>query len=119
MNIYNFFCRDDLTLMQENIKRRAKFDITQKHKGKENRWEIRIGGGAIKKDLADDIWHGNDYLVHFNFEYQGKAGFGGKGWAVDTFTMFVDWDSFKSYIDKAMVCYGCYESEEYGQMSLF
>jgi hypothetical protein len=119
MNIYNFFSRDDLTLMQNNINSRAKFELAQKHKGKENRWEIRIGGGVVRKDLADDIWHGNDYLVHFNFEHQGKAGFGGKGWAVDTFPMFQSWYSFKSYIDKAMECYGCYDTEEYGQMSLF
>ena len=119
MNIHSFFSLEDFHLIQSRINSRAKFELAQRHKGKENRWEIRIDGRTINESLANDIWHGNNYLVGFSFEHQGKAGYGGKGWAVDTFPMFTDWDSFKAYIDKAMECYACYEAEEYGQMSLF
>lgn len=119
MNIYSFFSRDDLLTIKGKIADRAKFEMKHEHKGKENKFSILIGGDSIARDLADDIWHGNDYLVHFSFDYHGKAGIGGKGWAVDTFPMFVDWDAFKTYIDKQMQCYGGYETEEYGQMSMW
>ena len=119
MNIRSFFSLEDFQQIQQKATAHEPFSLFPKHKAKQNKYGIGITGRYIDEDTARDIWHGHNYLVSFTFDYSGKVGIGGKGWAVDTFPMLQSWYSFKDYIDKQMKCYPEYEVEEYGQMSLF
>ena len=119
MTIRNFFTPDDVCMMKNNTAAKEEFEIKKTCKGKKNAYTVTFLGRHIAKDLADNIWRGNDYLFHCQFDYHGQMGIGGKGWATEVFPMLRSWDDFKDWLDKQLKTWPEYETEEYGQMCLF
>lgn len=119
MDIRSFFSRDDLKVIQTAIKSEEKFEISKKVKTPHNSYTITINSNRISDELAHDIWHDHNYLIHFGEEHSGTLGWGGFGYATADLSVFRDWDAFKEWIDYSMRRYGEYDTEELGQLSLF
>lgn len=117
MNIDSFVKQDQFAMIQDRVNRKQVFAYEQSAKGSSNKITLSLIGRYIAKDLADSIWHGNDYLVSINVNYHGEAGIGGSGYAIDHFEKFASWDSFKTWIDAMLERFDDYEAD--GQMCLF
>ena len=122
MQLKDFIVKDDWKNIKANIDNRENFVFERKVKGKANRVELQIKGMHINQQLANDIWHGHDYLVDIQLNYHGASGIGGHGYCVDSFENYDNWEIFSSYINGMLICFSDYkrkEKEEMEQMSLF
>ena len=121
MNIRNFVSPEKVEWMAKKIGQREPFDYRADHKEGKEQVVVNLYARFLEdKKVIQDIWHGNDYLVHFSMNRHGKLyAYTGFGFAVDKFWMFDNWDVFKNWFDKRMCSYSDYEREEYGQISLF
>ena len=119
MDISSFFSRDDLRVMQTAVKTEEKFEIRKQFRTSRNSYTITIHSAVINDDLAHDIWHDHNYLIHFSEEHSGTMGWGGFGFATADLSIFRDWDSFKEWVDHSMRRYSEYDTEELEQLSLF
>ena len=119
MNIRDFVTPSDFESIRENVFGRHVFSYRRKCKVKNKTVEVVLNGRFIEKDLADSHWDGNDYLVGFGESRSGGGEYGGRSFAIAEFPMFERWETFKSWFDGLMKRNVEYESEEYGQVSLF
>ena len=120
MDINSFVPKDCFEAIKRDIDGRRKFNYERKYKEKSDEITVRFQGVFIGKELADLVWGGLDYLVHFDVNYHGKnLGIGGTGFAIAKFEMFDTWSSFKKWFDGRLKRFPEYEVEEYGQMCLF
>jgi len=119
MNIGSFFDRGELNILQKLIKQQEIFSMEKTVQEKENKYTLHLSSSFVADDLAHDIWHDNNYLIHFNVDYHGKLGTGGSGFATCDLSVFRDWDAFKEWIDHQMRRFYEYEVDYSEQMSLF
>lgn len=120
MNCRDFVTETDLKLMRMHINARSPFEHKREKKEGGTKFTLSLHSSVVDDHLAESIWHGNHYIVHFSSDYSGgKLGWGGVGFATTEYKIFDTWDSFKGWIDKQMSRYGNYETEEYGQLCLF
>lgn len=119
MDVFDFISKDSFASIQQHIKRREVFSYTKSAKSAGNTVTIRFESRFIAKDLAKEIWSGNDYLVHWNVDYRGKIGQGGSGRAYADLEQFCEWETFKDWFDRQLERFEGYESEKFGQLCLF
>ena len=120
MDIRCFVCRADHTAIAKNIRERRIFNFERAVKAENKTVSLRIHSAFIAKDLADDIWNGNDYLVHFDVNRTGSGEYTGCGHATDNYESLSTWEGFKQELDRMLKHYTPgYEIEEYGQICLF
>lgn len=120
VNISSFICEDDYEQIAKSISGRNIFEYRKGYKGNIGKVDVRIYSSVVDDSTAKRIWRGNNYLVHFDENHNGKKiGCGGRGRAVDEFHMFKGWNEFKDWFNAQMKSYDWYEVEEYGQISLF
>ena len=83
-------------------------------------FKLTLKSVVVDDELAASVWRGNNYLVHFDLEYNGRdCGIGGVGFATDDYCAFKNRETFKRWFDNHMKTYTGYEVDEYGQLSLF
>ena len=119
MDIESFFTRSTFAFIKRCVESQETFEVRQTVKTSQNQYTITVHSSVVADDLAHDIWHDHNYLIHFGVDYHGKLGIGGHGFATDDYSNFRDWDSFKEWIDKSMKHYAEYDTDPLGQMSLF
>ena len=96
------------------------FRIDREVKAGNKTISLHIFSSIIKQDLADDIWHGHNYLVHFHVDRTGGGEYYGGGHATDDMERLSKWETFKDKLDPILKHYTPgYEIEEYGQICLF
>ena len=119
MNIKSFVTIEDFEKIRSAVQRKAEFEHKREMNSEGTSWTMALHSSVVNEKTAKEIWNGNCYLIHFDLEYRGKLGIGGRGFAVDNYKLFDSWDVFKKWIDKQCGGIGGYEVVEYGQLSLF
>ena len=119
MNCRDFVTEADFNLMRMHIKAQSPFEHKREKKEGGTKFTLSLHSGTVDDRIAESIWNGCHYLVHFGSDYAGKLGWGGSGFATTKYEIFDSWATFKDWIDKNMSRYPGYETEEFGQMCLF
>lgn len=121
MTISDFVSKCCFDQIKGCIDKKEVFEHRKEHKKNGGSITITLKGCNIEQELADKIWNGHNYLVHFDVQYNGRefGGLGGCGFAMDDFSIFESWDKFKDWFNNRMKRYNGYEVEKEEQMSLF
>lgn len=122
MNIYDFISESNLSQIEKKIKSKQPFAYKKTVKGVKDKITISFYSANVSKELADDIWNGEQYLVHIQIDHNGKTnGIGGYGYATNKYKEFINgWAHFKQWFDGLLICYSDYKTKrESNQMSLF
>lgn len=118
-NIRSWVKPADFESMKEHVDKEEVFDFRAELKAGGMVFSVRIDGRFVDKSLAEEVWHGHDYLIGFQEDHWGKGNYGGYGFCTEKKGAFESWETFKEWFDKNMKHLGGYETEEYGQVSLF
>ena len=123
MNIYDFVKPADFEKMRKSVISRELFAYEKESKTNDLKIKVSLEGRLVDILTAEAVWNGNDYLISFNEDHNGKkCGIGGHGYATDEYTHFCDWEHFKWWFDDNMRCFKEYQVEEpvkLVQLSLF
>ena len=121
MNIDNFISRNCYRAIKNDIDMRQPFNYVKEYKSSDGSLMLHLDAHYIEQNIAEDIWNGNNYLVGISVDYNGKeyGGIGGACYTTDDYNLFDTWEKFKDWIDKQLRHFKGYETEEFGQMSLF
>lgn len=118
-NIRNWVKPVDFEKMKDRADKEEAFNFKSEVKSGGRVFSVRIDGRFVDKSLAEEVWHGKDYLIGFQEDHWGKGDYSGRGFCTEKKEMFENWESFKEWFDQNMKHLGGYEVEEYGQVSLF
>lgn len=120
MNCRDFVTEADYRLMSRHVRNQSPFDHKKAKKENGTTFSLSLYSGEVDDELAQSIWRGNHYLIHFGVNYAGgKMGWGGKSFAMCDYEVFDTWESFKEWFNKQMSYFANYETEEYGQLCMF
>ena len=119
MNIYDFVSKTRFDELKKYIEKHDDFEHHGSFKKGKHQIDVTIYGSHVDEDKAVNIWHGNDYLVHFSSNLSGGGEYMGFSGATDDLSFSRSWDDFKAWVDKKMTYYKDYETEVYGQLCIF
>ena len=119
MKISDLCNKSQLMQIRAHIASRESFKHRKDFRKSDIRVELCICGETISRELGDDIWHGHDYLVHFQLNHHIPGNIGGIGYADDTFENYETWEAFEKKMDMYLSRFPFYEKDNEKQLSLF
>lgn len=125
MNALDFVTKSEFNKAKELFDKRKKFYIYKKIKTKNMNVEINIYGDLLNKeteiDIINDVWNGEDYLVHISENHHFPNDIGGHGWAekYNDFKKYFDsFDAFLGLVDSLIKKFPNFEQSQF-QLNFF
>lgn len=125
MTAKDFVSEAEFEKIRSAVSKSAFFEHRKAVKSGGNTFSVWLHSSVVPDHTAKLVWDGHNYLIHFDYDYKGKAvGYGGGGFCTDDYSIFKSWDSFKAWFNRVMSAKSVmrengYEVEEYGQISMF